>query len=261
MKAMKNILSILFLGLIATTVCSCDDEIDYSPGEQSPFAESKVFFSKDNVYDHILGFSDSEVSFFLERTDASSALTVDLTAEGYDPAIFSVPASVEFAAGETKKEVKIQVSNMEMFTDYSLKKIAIPADLVNPYKDYSAISLNVYKEDFAPYAKGVYTSTFFEDEWEQVLEYSPMLDTYRFSDLYVSEYDFFFTWDGGSTMTLKTTDTATGYVHPSYGMVTARAIATLYDPSTDTMKFQYNWIVSAGSFGAYIESFVITERY
>ena len=42
MKAMKNILSILFLGLIATTVCSCDDEIDYSPGEQSPFAELLV---------------------------------------------------------------------------------------------------------------------------------------------------------------------------------------------------------------------------
>lgn len=261
MKNIKNILGILLLGLIATTVCSCDDEINYSPGEPSPFAESKVFFAKDNVYDHILGISDTEVSFFLERTDANGALTVDLTAEGYDPEIFIVPASVEFAAGETKKEVKIQVNNMEMFTNYSLKKISIPADLVNPYKDYSAISLNVYKEDYAPYAKGVYTSTFFGDEWEQLLEYSQILDTYRFSDLYVEGYDFFFTWDGGTTMKLKTTDTATGYVHPSYGMVTARAVATLYDAATETMKFQYNWIVSAGSFGAYVESFAITEKY
>ena len=137
MKTMKYIVSILLLGLIATTVCSCNDEIEYSPGEPSPFAESKVFFSKDNAYDLILGVYDTEVTFFLERTDASSALSVPLEASGYDQNIFIVPASVEFAAGETKKEVKIQVKNMEVFTDYSLKKIAIPSELVNPYKDYS----------------------------------------------------------------------------------------------------------------------------
>ena len=49
MKTMKNIFNILLLGLMVTTVCSCNDEIEYSPGEPSPFAESKVFFSKDNA--------------------------------------------------------------------------------------------------------------------------------------------------------------------------------------------------------------------
>ena len=80
MKTMKNIFNILLLGLMVTTVCSCNDEIEYSPGEPSPFAESKVFFSKDNAYDLILGVYDTEVTFFLERTDASSALSVPLEA-------------------------------------------------------------------------------------------------------------------------------------------------------------------------------------
>lgn len=261
MKTMKNILSILLLGFITMTVCSCDDELNYSPGEPSACVDSKVFFSEDNVYDYILGVADNEVSFFLERTDASGSLKVDLLAEGYDETVFSVPASVEFAAGETKKEVKVQINNVEMFTTYTLKKIAIAPELVNPYKDYSAVSLNVYKEDYAPYAKGMYTSTFFGEEWEQVLEYSPILDLYRFSDLYATDYDFFFTWDGGATMTMQTTKTQTGYVHSTYGMITAEIQATKYDAENQTFKFQYKWTVSAGSFGSYVESFVVTEKY
>lgn len=261
MKTMRNILSILFLGFIATAVCSCNDEIDYTPGEPSAISESKVFFSEDNVYDFILGVSDSEVSIFLERTDASGALKVDLLAEDYDAAIFSVPSSVEFAAGETKKEIKIQVNNMEMFTNYSLKKLSIPSELVNPYKDYSAVSLNAYKEDYAPFAKGMYTSNFFGDQWEQVLEYSPILGLYRFSDLYVTDYDFLFTWDGASTVKMQTAKTQTGYVHPSYGMVTAQFQASKYVEETQTLMFQYAWTVSAGSFGSYVETFAITEKY
>ena len=261
MKTMKNILGILLLGLITTVVSSCNDDINYSPGEPSPFAESKVFFSKDNVYDVILGVYDTEVTFFLERTDASSALSVALEADGYDENIFTVPASVEFAAGETKKEVKIQVKNMEVFTDYSLKKIAIPSELVNPYKDYSAISLNVLKEDYVPFAKGMYTSNFFEDQWEMVLEYSALLDLYRFQDLYVEGYDFFFKWDGGETMTMDPVNITTGYVHPTYGMITAKTQATQYDAESQTMAFKYNWTVSAGSFGSYVEYFEITEKY
>ena len=261
MKTMKNILGILLLGLITTVVSSCNDDINYSPGEPSPFAESKVFFSKDNVYDVILGVYDTEVTFFLERTDASSALSVALEADGYDENIFTVPASVEFAAGETKKEVKIQVKNMEVFTDYSLKKIAIPSELVNPYKDYSAISLNVLKEDYVPFAKGMYTSNFFEDQWEMVLEYSEILGLYRFQDLYVEGYDFFFKWDGGETMTMDPVNITTGYVHPTYGMITAKTQATQYDAESQTMAFKYNWTVSAGSFGSYVEYFEITEKY
>ena len=261
MKTMKNIFNILLLGLMVTTVCSCNDEIEYSPGEPSPFAESKVFFSKDNAYDLILGVYDTEVTFFLERTDASSALSVPLEASGYDQNVFTVPASVEFAAGETKKEVKIQVKNMEVFTDYSLKKIAIPSELVNPYKDFSAISLNVLKEDYVPFAKGMYTSNFFGDEWEMVLEYSALLDLYRFQDLYVEGYDFLFKWDGGETMTMQPANIETGYVHPSYGMVTAKTVATKYFADSETLAFQYNWTVSAGSFGSYTEYFEMTEKY
>lgn len=261
MKTMKNILSILFLGFIAMTVSSCNDEIDYTPGEPSAVTDSKVFFSKDNVYDFILGVYDNEISIFLERTDASGSLKVDLLAENYDAAVFSVPSIVEFAAGETKKEVKIQVNNVEMFTNYSLKKLSIPSELVNPYKDYMTVSVNVYKEDYAPFAKGMYTSTFFGDQWEQVLEYSSILNLYRFSDLYVADYDFLFTWDGASNVVMQTTKTQTGYKHPSYGMVTAEFQASKYVEETQTLMFQYKWTVSAGSFGSYVESFVITEKY
>ena len=70
-----------------------------------------------------------------------------------------------------------------------------------------------------------------------------------------------FTWDGASTVKMQTTKTQTGYVDPKYGKVTAQFQASKYVEETQTLMFQYAWTVSAGSFGSYVETFAITEKY
>jgi hypothetical protein len=55
----------------------------------------------------------------------------------------------------------------------------------------------------------------------------------------------------------------TGYVHPSYGMVVAKVLGSNngFDPETNTFYFAYQFIVSAGSFGADYDTFEIKEMY
>jgi hypothetical protein len=71
-----------------------------------------------------------------------------------------------------------------------------------------------------------------------------------------------FKWDGGETMTMQPANTPTGYVHPSYGMVTAKSQVTKYDAESQTLMFQYSFTIPDGrTFGSYVESFGMTEKY
>jgi len=49
----------------------------------------------------------------------------------------------------------------------------------------------------------------------------------------------------------------TGYVHPSYGMVSAYFGTCTYNTSTKKFTFPITWRVSAGSFGLYPDYYQI----
>ncbi len=125
-------------------------------------------------------------------------------------------------------------------------------------------SINYVIDDYAPFAKGTYSSWFFEQAWDAVLEYSPSNDLYRFKDCWMPGYDVTFKFDRETlAITMTSSAYASGYVHPSYGMVMAtvynNGALNEYNSEAGVFYFAYQWTVDAGSFGAGYDTFQVTE--
>jgi hypothetical protein len=259
------VLAVFFIGLTA-----CEEEI---VREESPLANANtnnVYFDASNPKSLVLGIDATEFTVLVSREKTDAAVTVNLSHENtYGEGMFTVPSTIEFAAGAATATLTIGVGDIELMTSYHIA-IEVEFDQTNPYvqqTNYPRIELNVLKEDFAPYAEGTYSSEFFEASWPQVLEYSPATETYRFSDLWTTGYPMLFAWDGANDIEIKGTPNSTygtivvvtGYVHATYGMVSAHYSGNeTYDDATKTFTFPITWRVSAGSFGVYPDTYVIT---
>lgn len=123
--------------------------------------------------------------------------------------------------------------------------------------------INFTLDDYEPSYVGIYKSWFLETSEEVTLEYSPSKKLYRFKDCWMPGYHVTFRLDP-ETMEFEMAANffTSGYVHPTYGMVTAEVYGggsnNYFDPETMTFYFAYKWTVSAGSFGAGYDTFQIT---
>lgn len=260
---------ILFFALaVALFSTACEDEINR---EKSPLPNpdsDNVYFDAANPKSLVLAIDATEFTVSVSREFSEAALDVKIKLESsYDKGLFNVPETLSFAAGETTKTLTVGISDLELMKKYKIALI-VEDDQTNPYVPqtvYPRIDLNILQEDFAPYAEGTYTCDFFEDSWAQTLEYSPATTTYRFKGLWFPGYDVTFKWDGSATVTMIGTAASgkivipTGYVHATYGMVAAHYGVCTFDDATDTFTFPINWRVTAGSFGDYPGTYVITS--
>lgn len=257
---MNKIFKLALCSVLALNFAACTEEVDYTPAEQSQVTD-QVYFMASNPAAPVMAKEDTQFTVLVGRDNSSAAQSIPLIVTNPNEDIFTVPSSIEFAAGETEKELVIQASsNMELFQEYYLK-LEIPEEFTNPYKEqenHPIVIMNVIKEDYVPYATGTYTSNFFGSSWSQLMEYSPILDMYRFPDLWANGYDVEFSWDGSKIKCAKTT-VESGYVHPTYGMCSATSEATAYRAESNAFLFQYKWTVAAGSFGSYVDQFVLEE--
>lgn len=275
MKTNKVNLLMTFFAMLLFAACT--EEIVRDPSPIANPNSTNVYFSVTNNVNPVLALEQDSFMVIIIRENDAAAQEVALTAENVYGDIFTVPSKVSFAAGEDSVEIKITVKDMELMKKY---KIAISVDLeqTNPYVAqpvYPRIDINVLKEDFAPFAEGTYTSEFFEDAWPATLEYSPATKIYRFKDCWMPDYDVTFKWDEvakpGEVTIIGTATSAkdfiflqTGYLHPTYGMLSAYYATTpnknYYVSATKTFTFPITWRVAAGSFGAYADKYVITQE-
>lgn len=276
---MKSINKSFLLGLLAaaTVFTACDYEDDYVQGGVEKDGHETVFFPSDVSNSVVLGLDDETFTVKIAREDAEQAVEVPLQIGTNVAGYFDIPRSVKFEAGETEAELVIGVSEkFPPFEKYGID-ISIPEGYRMLYgeedRSYS-ILLNVLKEDYAAYAKGIFSNafmsgTFGQDlSYETILEYSPMLDTYRLSDPWFVTpsycefgYHLTFQWDGESKVTFNNKKYETGFFHPSYGMVTANPVQAAYRAADQTLLFLFEYTVGAGSFGDKVESFQITEKF
>ena len=134
------------------------------------------------------------------------------------------------------------------------------------------IDFTILREDYVPFAEGVYVTEFLGASWDDVLEYSPMLDQYRFSE-WIAGYPLTFKWDRstetnpGQVLVMSDKYT-TGYSHPTYGMVSAVTtdkdseflfLKGGYTDGSDVFYFDFKWTVSAGTFGIHPDYFIVAN--
>nr|WP_321356616.1 hypothetical protein [uncultured Draconibacterium sp.] len=261
MKALKYLILIVAVSIFA----ACEDDIvrEISP-EPNPNS-SNVYFSNDNDSKVVLPLESTSFTVVINRENSSSDQTVALHVENAFENIFSIPESVSFTSGETEQSINVEISDDIVLMESYHLVIYIDQDQTKPYtvQDvFPRIELNVSKEDFADYADGVFTSEFFGDSWPATLQYSPATDQYRIKDCWVGGYNYTFKVSEDGVISQVPETSETGYVHSSYGMVSATATSESgFDNDTDTYTFAINWTVSAGSFGVYYETFEITSKY
>jgi hypothetical protein len=152
---------------------------------------------------------------------------------------------------------------MEVFHTYRAT-ITIDQKYTTQYVD-SVINcpkaeLNVIKEDYKPFKNGTYYSQFFETEAPAVLEYSEMMDLYRFKNVAEGQ-TFTFTVDEDNNISIVEAKFATNYVHGTYGPITANrtnkpSFVEVEDGVT-TYYFNFEYTVDAGSFGDAYDYFVV----
>lgn len=261
------------LALVATLAAgisftACQEEMAYEVGAPAAQDSAVVYFAS-NLSSVVLPLADSTFQVAIAR-NATEAATYNLNVtleEGVNGAIV-VPSTVTFEEGEVETTIDVTVTNIELMKDYKVT-IAIDEAWVNPYAvgENIVLSFNVKREDFAPYVEGTYVDYFLygpESPYGMVMEYSPATDVYRIQDCWgMGGGNLTFTWDGAEAISVISKTIATGYVHSSYGMVSANYLNdqcyAIVEGNMVQFVFMINWTVSAGTFGDYPNFFVFEK--
>lgn len=270
------------MALAVAALAACNKSVPYEPGAPMDENGPNVYFSAYNSSNIVLASDATEFEVAVLRDDATEALSVPLKSICIIDGIFTAPETVEFAAGEDSVVVKVQVGNVEMFTDYQVT-LSVPEEYTHAYAITEVgptFIANIVKEDYTPYANGNFFDFFFTGQgWPITMEYSPLLNMYRLSDVWAplgtgSTTDLLFAWEvGASTFVMSASSYPTGVPYADYGPVTVVVVPDLmtyetlpanylYDgqPEAPAFIFDFQWTVSAGSFGTgYPQFYMITE--
>ena len=168
MKTFNKILISLFV-LSLTGFTACKDEVKYDPAEMP--ANAQVYFPN-TLASKVELSQDLTVKSYdveLRRIDKSNALTVNLTVVNENTDIFTIPASVSFAANSdvTKititydpeelgfddyKPIRIAVSDVSVTTPYGSSAYAFTAGIPAPWV---SLGIATYTDDFVSALFGI----------------------------------------------------------------------------------------------------------
>lgn len=131
---MKNITKLFAIAALAFTLGACsDDEPKFNPAPAVP--ELPVFFSLENETNLEIYENTTSLEVPVYRKSAEGTLTVPVTVTVTPDADgFSIPASVEFADGETEAifDIALDMSKIKARTDYNVT-LSIADGVETPY--------------------------------------------------------------------------------------------------------------------------------
>lgn len=263
----------LFVTMLAAGMAftSCDNEDEYVPG--LPAGEHNIGFeSEENV---ALAMTQESIEVELTRTNTEGYLAVPLEAL-IVPECITLPDSARFEDGSATATIELLVdSTIQMFTDYQVS-FRVPEAYTNAYAEDGlnpVFNIIVKKEDFRTVANGIYDSKFwFEEQWEQSIEYSEVLGLYRFPNCFEAGSHWYYAYDGETFTFTDSEGNAvekflSGVVHPTYGAVSVTLLSAnpygYFEGGGEGMvghfKFPFQFTCSAGSFGSAYEYYYVLE--
>lgn len=122
------------IGLVAFVGCSEDDLVKPTPSPDAPEGTQGVYFPTSNksVFE-FMPVEPTEFELIIARSVSEGAIEVPLNVEVNDESVFNVPASVNFADGETETTFKVTFPSADEGTKYNLKLSVEGDQYVNPY--------------------------------------------------------------------------------------------------------------------------------
>ena len=159
MKKINNLLLAL-LSVFALAWTACDDEVEYTPA--GLLDGNGVYFPTSTQTSYEVEGTSGTLTFDVMRTLTTEAqeATLNITYGEGAESVFSIPASVNFAAGDTLATLTVQYDNLVQGTTYTAELSFTDG---TPYA-YSTINLSVlYPEEI-------------EYEWEVVSENAILTD-------------------------------------------------------------------------------------
>jgi hypothetical protein len=212
---MNKIFNKLFLGLavcgLAMTACS--DGVEWEPSPV-PTEGVQAYIYADNTD---LTYYPNDEQFFVvkigrQKTDAAASIHLTTDAENV-----TVPTTVDFAAGEALKEVKIAF-DIAVGTTASYT-IAIPEEdsyvygspkvTVNIKRDYTWLNIGT----------GYYASQLFGEGWDQPVLKAKEANIYKLEDCITKGYPIMFTLSDDNQELIGWDPQPTGYDKTDYGML------------------------------------------
>ena len=249
MKKYINSLFILF-GLLAFTACT--EEEGSTPGGDSQPSMSVVELTaaaplnpdNDCVLRILTNNRVKEVYYLAETTATKEAR--GLSDDAYADYVVANGTKLTL---DTDLQTGGQYSDLTIINLHGLYSVAVVAVNGNT----KTMQIKAFAGlDYQPLGTGTYASNFFGDTWDVEVEYSEVGNRYRIADCWYDGYGFAFS-PNGSNVTIYPSKVETGYVHRTYGMVSATDTGSTYDEATKTFTFAFKWTVAAGSFGVYKE--------
>lgn len=236
----------LFLTALAGglfTLAACSDEIVREPSPVPTEGVQAYLYADATSLTYL---PDDKQSFILNvvRQNTEEAATVHLIAEGDD---FTVPSTVNFAAGEDKKEVEVNF-DIAIGTS-STVKISIPEEETYIYAN-SQLSLNVAR-DYTWQNLGIWTlqTSFYGKTGTTQIFKAAETGLYKAIAPYKDGYDLLFKIDGNTVVVDKQAIAAS---YGDYGTLSVQGNGTFKNNViTVTLVFS----VPEGSFGPYVEKF------
>lgn len=132
MKTIKNIIYLL-AGLIGLVATGCSDDDSYEPGPQTSPDCMQVYFLSSNEAAKTIDASDEyAITLQVGRIKTASAASVPIKIISQDE-VLSIPANVEFAAGQSTAAIKISFPNAKTATTYSYRIEIEGSEYVDPY--------------------------------------------------------------------------------------------------------------------------------
>lgn len=279
---MKDIMKygIIMLAMaFGLTACSDSDD-DITVGLKTNSDSINVGILTEGMV--VMPSTATSFDIMFERNKDTGAISVPIKVYTDASDIFTAPSEVKFASGELQKKITVNVSDkIEMFKDY-IVEVVVDENYTMQYSLSTVTSrsrMTVVKEDYKVVQKGTYLSWWTDEEEPAELEYSEMLQSYRFNKQTSGVFTFTFTLGeaiadeadelfGMQPITFSDDFLKNGcltsedWAHSDYGMVTMKgytAQPSVYDPNKKVYYFDIQWRVSAGSFGDYYDVFTVTE--
>ena len=252
---MKNIFERLALMLLSLTLfAACQEDEGTDPGHDSTPVASVYEYAVGDGYNadndcrfRVATNSATQEVYYLAQLDEEKK-ALNMTDQQYADYVVEKGTKIEVKASS---DADVYVKNLHGLYDITVVAVKGNTKTLHSFQ-FSGI-------DYKPLGQGTWTSSFFSDTWKVDVEYSAVGNRYRIKNVYKNGYGFSFSPNGSNVTVYPNGAIETGYVHARYGMVSISDQGSTYDAASKTFTFNFNFTVSAGSFGAASETLTLDK--